>query len=72
MKRRAALWHVLLAIALACSVTIGGLGAQTAPRHRIGAMCNDGTTSTATGRGACSHHGGVSCWMYSDGTCTKP
>lgn len=22
-------------------------------------ICRDGTTSTATGRGACSHHGGV-------------
>lgn len=27
--------------------------------ERIGAICNDGTYSTATGRGACSHHGGV-------------
>jgi|WetSurMetagenome_2_1015567.scaffolds.fasta_scaffold03552_7 hypothetical protein len=26
---------------------------------RIGAVCNDGTTTTATGSGACSHHGGV-------------
>ncbi|MCM4150028.1 DUF3761 domain-containing protein [Arenibacter sp. N53] len=31
---------------------------------RIGAVCNDGTTSRATGRGACSHHGGVSYWLY--------
>jgi hypothetical protein len=23
------------------------------------ARCKDGTTTTATGRGACSHHGGV-------------
>jgi putative peptide zinc metalloprotease protein len=41
-------------------------------RYRIGAICNDGTSSTATGSGACSHHGGVRCWKYSDGTCTKP
>jgi len=41
-------------------------------RGRIGALCMDGTSSSATGRGACSHHGGVSCWKYSDGTCTKP
>ena len=26
---------------------------------RIGAICNDGSYSSATGRGACSHHGGV-------------
>lgn len=30
---------------------------------RIGAICNDGTTSTATGSGACSHHGGVKNWI---------
>lgn len=31
---------------------------------RIGAVCKDGTTSSATGRGACSHHGGVSYWRH--------
>ena len=33
---------------------------------RTGAKCRDGTTSSATGRGACSHHGGVSYWLTSD------
>ncbi len=33
---------------------------------RIGAVCKDGTRSSATGRGACSHHGGVSRWIYSE------
>jgi hypothetical protein len=28
-------------------------------------VCRDGTTSTATGSGACSHHGGVDHWTYS-------
>jgi len=37
--------------------------------HRIGAICRDGSENGATGRGACSHHGGVRCWKYSDGTC---
>jgi len=32
--------------------------------ERIGAVCNDGTTSSATGSGACSHHGGVNHWIY--------
>lgn len=36
---------------------------------RIGATCRDGTLSNATGSGACSSHGGVSCWRYSDGSC---
>ncbi len=30
---------------------------------RYGAICRDGTQSSATGRGACSHHGGVSMWL---------
>jgi uncharacterized protein YgiM (DUF1202 family) len=30
--------------------------------YRTGAVCNDGTNSSATGRGACSHHGGVAYW----------
>lgn len=41
-------------------------------RFRIGATCNDGTLSSATGSGACSSHGGVACWRYNDGTCTNP
>lgn len=31
---------------------------------RTGAICNDGWESSATGRGACSHHGGVDYWLY--------
>ena len=31
---------------------------------RIGAVCEDGSRSTATGSGACSHHGGVDYWLY--------
>jgi hypothetical protein len=42
------------------------------PRFRVGATCTDGWASSATGSGACSSHGGVRCWMYSDGTCTNP
>ena len=33
-------------------------------RYRVGAICRDGTQSSATGRGACSHHGGVAQWIY--------
>jgi len=28
----------------------------------VGAYCNDGTKSDATGGGACSRHGGVKSW----------
>jgi len=31
---------------------------------RIGAICEDGWKSSATGSGACSHHGGVDHWIY--------
>jgi len=41
----------------------------TAQLQRIGAVCRDGSESGATGRGACSRHGGVKCWKFSDGTC---
>lgn len=41
----------------------------TDPTFRVGATCNDGWVSTATGSGACSDHGGVACWRYNDGTC---
>jgi hypothetical protein len=64
-------WRILVTAVIATVMMFSGTQAQTT-RHRIGAVCNDGTTSKATGSGACSHHGGVNCWQYSDGTCTKP
>lgn len=36
---------------------------QTDASKRRGAVCKDGTTSTATGSGACSGHGGVNYWL---------
>lgn len=62
----------LVALVFTSMMAITGLQAKSGDRHRIGALCSDGWNSSATGSGACSHHGGVSCWKYSDGTCTKP
>jgi hypothetical protein len=31
---------------------------------RVGAICNDGWQSSATGSGACSQHDGVDHWLY--------
>ena len=62
---------LLVVLVIASTMAFGGVQAQSG-RHRVGATCNDKTSSSATGRGACSHHGGVRCWQYSDGTCTKP
>lgn len=41
-------------------------------QYRIGAICNDGWRSSATGSGACSSHGGVSYWLYSSSTPATP
>jgi endonuclease G len=35
---------------------------QCPAARRTGSLCVDGTYSKATGRGACSGHGGVKCW----------
>jgi len=37
---------------------------QQQSHYRVGAICRDGWQSHATGREACSHHGGVSEWLY--------
>jgi hypothetical protein len=71
MKIKQAAWKMLFTVVLASVMAFSGTQAQT-DRHRIGAICKDGTSSTATGSGACSHHGGVNCWQYSNGTCAKP
>lgn len=42
----------------------GSGGVNTGNGARRGAVCGDGTTSSATGSGACSRHGGVSYWLY--------
>jgi hypothetical protein len=66
--------RTIAAILLTVGIALAGIGlvpeshAQL-PVYRIGAICADGTQSSATGSGACSHHGGVMCWLYSDGTC---
>lgn len=39
---------------------------ETVEGPRYGAICSDGWRSSATGRGACSWHGGVSRWLTRD------
>lgn len=46
----------LSAVAVMCLTSVAGAQATAKPTT---VTCNDGTTSTATGRGACSSHGGV-------------
>ena len=65
-------WALIILIVLSLSIMTSLIGcseSSTAPEtsegeQRIGAVCNDGTRSTATGQGACSHHGGVDYWLY--------
>lgn len=33
---------------------------------RVGARCRDGWRSRSTGRGTCSHHGGVGVWLHAE------
>lgn len=80
MKQRLAFVLVLVALlASSCSgssspssPTSPTIATPSTSRTRVGANCVDGTTSDATGSGACSSHGGVSCWRYPDGSCTNP
>ncbi len=46
------------------SLFVSNCDKGTDPSERTGAVCKDGTTSTATGSGACSGHGGVDHWLY--------
>ena len=56
---------ILYFIALSLSLTTcKEESSPTSSGERIGAICKDGTTSTATGSGACSSHGGVDHWIY--------
>lgn len=50
--------YVAPAVAPATTAPSTGSGGRT------GAICRDGTKSSATGSGACSHHGGVAQWLY--------
>ncbi|MDB4874556.1 MAG: hypothetical protein JWM41_1002 [Gemmatimonadetes bacterium] len=51
---RARITASLSLLVLGLTITASAASAQTAAR-----VCKDGTTSTVTGRGACSGHGGV-------------
>jgi hypothetical protein len=55
---------MLTGISVACGNDLdNGAPCDSVRTNRIGAKCKDGTTSTATGSGACSSHGGVDYWI---------
>lgn len=51
---------LLLILSFSCDDEKSG---DCPPSDRTGAVCKDGTSSTATGSGACSSHGGVDYWL---------
>lgn len=54
-----------LFLVAACALAIiSGVLFLSARGPRIGAVARDGWVSSATGRGACSWHGGVAHWIY--------
>jgi hypothetical protein len=57
---------LLTGVNFACSDDLGGVPCDASHTTRIGAMCNDGTTSRSTGQGTCSHHDGVKYWICKD------
>ena len=60
MKRRS------LIVLLLALLTVLFLFTVALAQARTGAVCKDKTTTTVTGSGACSHHGGVDHWITSD------
>lgn len=61
--------RTLVTVALIAMAAVGfwGAGERNQYLHdsidRVGAVCEDGSRSDATGRGACSGHGGVDYWQ---------
>lgn len=56
--------HTATAVPVAQPQPLPASAPQPATGGRVGAVCRDGSRSSATGRGACSHHGGVDHWLY--------
>ena len=53
----------VLAVLAVIAALVWGITSCHALGPRTGAICRDGTYSSATGSGACSHHGGVDHWI---------
>lgn len=65
LRHRAELRVKLIAgsiVALFIGMIVAGIFNDPGPR--VGAICRDGWVSGSTSRGTCSHHGGVSRWVY--------
>ncbi|ADV48168.1 hypothetical protein Celal_0839 [Cellulophaga algicola DSM 14237] len=63
-RSKASLKSIQTELGISQPVTTKPYEKPKATSIRVGATCKDGTSSKATGRGACSHHGGVAYWLY--------
>jgi hypothetical protein len=60
-----ALAKISLAVAILGYVSYGSIE-EKRRGPVIGAVCRDGWRSNSTGRGTCSHHGGVARWVHAE------
>lgn len=63
MKKLIAIISLITIVTLNSCLEESNCDCQVEESCRRGAICNDGTTSSATGQGACSSHGGVDEWL---------
>ena len=66
---RSAVALLVLSVVSCTAAQVGKNQVVVVPRevqvdYRTGAVCRDGSRSIATGRGACSWHGGVAYWRF--------
>jgi hypothetical protein len=57
---------LLLVISISFTKCEKTVQCDTTHDNKVGAKCNDGTTSNSTGSGTCSAHGGVKYWLCTD------
>lgn len=76
MRRIRIFWVALMAsgVLTGTSYALAAVGAgqvqvvewEVRPGGRTGALCRDGSQSFAIGSGACSWHGGVAAWRFTE------
>ena len=60
------LFLITLSIGLSSCTKESEYSCDAGDSNIVGARCDDGTRSSATGQGACSGHGGVDYWICED------
>lgn len=63
MKALLRLAAIIIMISIICMSCQDPVSSDCTASDRTGAVCKDGTTTSSTGSGACSGHGGVERWI---------